>query len=95
MSGRECSDEEHHDCADKKSGAHHDRDCPCVSGDKRLDRTTGQQPYKVCSRACKQKKCRDREQVYESSGIRKDECRIATEVEENDLGIGQLHDESA
>ena len=92
MSGRECSDEEHHDCADKKSGAHHDRDCPCASGNERLDRTAGQQPDKVCSRAGKQKKGRDREQVYESFRIRKDECRIAAEVEENDLGVGQLHD---
>ena len=92
MSGRECSDEEHHDCACKKSCGHHDRYGSCVSGNERLDRTAGQQPDKVCSRAGKQKKGRDREQVYESSGIRKDECRIAAEVEENDLGVGQLHD---
>ena len=77
MYGRECSDEEHHDCAYKKSDGHHDRDCPCVSGDKRLDCTAGQQPYQIGSWACNQKKGRDREQVYESFRIRKDECRIA------------------
>ena len=43
-------DEDHHDCTYKKSGGHHDRDCSCVSGDERLDRTAGQQPDQVGSR---------------------------------------------